>query len=325
MFMPMKDVLTAAVRLAGKVHTTPVVRSRQLDELTGARLFLKCENLQRIGAFKIRGATNAVLALDLESAGRGVLTHSSGNHGQALALAARERGIPCTVVMPRNSAAVKKAAVEGYGARVVESAPGSAAREALTAQLAAETGATVIHPYDHRDVIAGQGTAALELLAAHPEIEILIAPIGGGGLLAGSALAAEAVFNGANASSASTHPVLVYGAEPETADDAAQSLAAGRIVTRNDNATIADGLRTAAVGHLVFPILQRRVEAILTVSEAEIVRAMRFVWERLKLVIEPSSAVAVAAVLRHRELFQGRAVGVILTGGNVDLDRLPWL
>lgn len=308
------DVLIAATRIAGRVHRTPVASSRQLDALTGARVSLKCEQLQRIGAFKIRGATNAVLALSPDAARRGVLTHSSGNHGQALALAARERGIPATVVMPKNSAAVKKAAVEGYGARVVESEPGSAAREALTAQLAAESGATVIHPYDHFDVIAGQGTAALELLAEHPELEILIAPIGGGGLLAGTALAADA----------GAARTLVYGAEPAAADDAAQSLAAGRIVTRNDNATMADGLRTAAVGRLVFPILQRRVAGILTVSEAEIVHAMRFVWERLKLLIEPSSAVAVAAILKHRELFQGRAVGVILTGGNVDLDHLPF-
>jgi len=305
----------AAERIAGFVHRTPVVTSETLDRLAGRRVFLKCENLQKVGAFKYRGATNAVRKLSEGQASRGVVTHSSGNHAQALALAARVRGIPAYVVMPRTAPAVKRAAVAGYGGRISECEPNLAAREQAAARLVAETGATLIPPFDHPDVIAGQGTAALELLEQVPDLDAIVAPVGGGGLLAGCCLAAHGVRPG----------IRVFGAEPLGADDAARSKAHGQWLPQTTPNTIADGLLTS-LGELTWPVIRDRVEAVYTVSDDEIRRAMRFVWERLKLVVEPSGAVGVAVVLGEafRSLGGLDRVGIILSGGNVNLDQLYW-
>ncbi|MFN8177940.1 MAG: pyridoxal-phosphate dependent enzyme [bacterium] len=309
------DVREAARRIAPFVRRTPVETCATLDGLAGRRLYFKCEHLQRVGAFKFRGACNAVMKLPDDVARRGVATHSSGNHAQALALAARLRGIAATIVMPSNSLAVKRRAVEGYGAKVVECAPTLPARESTAARVVAETGATMIPPYDHPDVIAGQGTAALELLAQVEDLDAIVAPVGGGGLIAGTCVAVLG----------SRLPVRVFAAEPKGADDAARSKAEGRLVPQTDPRTLADGLRTS-LGDLTWPLVRDRVEAVVTVEEEEIVRAMRLAWERAKLLIEPTSAVALAAVLTER--FRGipglERVGIILTGGNADLDALPW-
>jgi len=309
------DVRSAAERIAPHVHRTPVMTCATLDRLAGRRLFFKCEHFQRAGAFKFRGATNAVLCLPQAIAVRGVVTHSSGNHAQALALAARRRGIPAHIVMPATAQPVKRRAVEEYGGRVVVCEPTLAAREATAAAVQADTGATLIHPYDHPDVIAGQGTAALELLEQVPDLDAILTPVGGGGLLSGVCIAAKG-----------GKPALrIFAGEPAGADDAARSLAAGRLIPQAGPQTIADGLLTS-LGELTWPIVRHHVERIITVSEEDIVRAMRLAWERAKLLIEPSSAVAVAAVLT--ETFKGLSglerVGVILCGGNVNLDRLPW-
>jgi threonine dehydratase/serine racemase len=286
-----------------------------LDRLAGRRLFFKCEHLQRVGAFKFRGACNAVTLLPAEAAARGVVTHSSGNHAQALALAARLRGIPAHIVMPENSALPKLRAVEGYGARVVLCESNLPARESTAARVLDETGGTMIPPYDHPDVIAGQGTAALELLEEVPDLDAVIAPVGGGGLVSGTCITAQVLRPAAK----------VFAAEPKGADDAARSKARGERVMQEDPRTIADGLRTS-LGELTWPILRDGVERVVTVSEDEIVRAMRLAWERAKLLIEPSAAVAVAAALSEemRALPGMTKVGVILSGGNVDLDKLPW-
>ncbi len=308
------DVERAAARVAPHVHRTPVLTSRTLDAMAEAELFLKCEGLQRVGAFKYRGATNAVQALPEAAAVRGVATHSSGNHAAALALAARVRGIPAYIVMPRTAPAVKRAAVAGYGAEITFCEPTLAARESTLAEVTRRTGATFVHPYDHPLVIAGQGTAALELLEDVPGLEAVIAPVGGGGLLSGTALAVRG----------RAPSVRVIGAEPAAADDAARSLEAGRVLPSEDPETVADGLRTA-LSQRTFAIISREVERIVTVPEEAIVAAMRLVWERMKILIEPSAAVPVAAVLDRRSGLVGRRVGVILSGGNVDLDHLPWL
>jgi len=279
----------------------------------GAQVFLKCENLQKVGAFKFRGACNAVFSLPENEAARGVVTHSSGNHGQALALAARLRGIPAHIVMPHNAPAVKKAAVAGYGGRITFCEPTLEARESTQAQVTARTGATVVHPYNNYQVIAGQGTAALELLQDVPDLEVILAPVGGGGLLSGTAIAATELSS----------RIRVLAAEPEQADDAFRSLAAGQIIPSVNPQTIADGLRTS-LGDLTFPIIAKRVERIITVSEAGIISAMKFIWERAKIIIEPSAAVAVAALWERKLDVTGMSVGVILSGGNLDLDRLPW-
>jgi len=310
------DIRDAARRIEPEVHRTPVLTSRTLDGRAGRCVVLKCENLQRVGAFKFRGAWNSVRNLAADAAPRGVVTHSSGNHAQALALAARLRGIPAHIVMPSNAPPVKRNAVIGYGARVIDCAPTQEAREATAAAVLAETSGTLVPPYDFADTIAGQGTAALEFLEQVPDLDAILAPVGGGGLLAGTAIAGRGVKPG----------IRIFGAEPAAADDAARSKAAGRrIPLAGPPDTIADGLRTS-VGLLTWPVIDDLVEAVLTVSEAEIVDAMRFVWERMKIVIEPSAAVPVAAILGER--FRGlpglATVGVILSGGNVDLDRLPW-
>lgn len=309
------DIRAAQRRIAGVAHVTPIMTCATLDEMAGRRFFFKCEQWQKVGAFKFRGALNAVMKLSDAEAKRGVVTHSSGNHAQALALAARIRGIPAHIVMPSNATPVKKRAVEGYGAAVVECEPTLQARETTVAQVQERTGAILIPPYNHADVIAGQGTVALEMLAEIAELDALVAPIGGGGLMAGVALAARAIKPG----------IRLFAAEPAGADDAARSKAAGTLIAQTAPNTIADGLLTS-LGELTWPVVRDLVEAVITVQETEIVRAMRLSWERAKLLIEPSSAVAVAAVLTpaFRSLAGMSKVGVILSGGNVNLDRLPW-
>lgn len=314
MTMPtLADIRAAAERIRPYAHRTPVVTCTSLDQRLGAQLFLKCENLQKVGAFKFRGACNAVFSLSEAEAARGVATHSSGNHAQALALAARLRGIPAYIVMPSNAPAVKKAAVAGYGGQITYCEPTLAAREATVEQLVAATGATVIHPYNNRAVITGQGTATLELLAEVPDLDVILAPVGGGGLLSGTAIAATEL----------SPRIRVIAVEPAGADDAFRSLAAGTIQPSVSPKTIADGLLTA-LGDLTFPIIQQRVERIVTVSETAIIEAMKFVWERTKLIVEPSAVVPIAALWEQKIELTGQRIGVILSGGNVDLDRLPW-
>jgi threonine dehydratase/serine racemase len=306
-------VLAAADRIRPFVRRTPVFTSGTLDALAGRKLHFKCELFQKTGSFKYRGATNAVQKLANPT---GVVTHSSGNHGQALALAAKVRGIPATIVMPFNASPVKRAAILGYGATVVESGPSLAEREAKVAEVQAQSGATIIPPFDHPDVIAGQGTAALELIEDVPELDAVLAPIGGGGLVSGFCLAA----GGAEP------PKRVFGAEPEGSNAASVSLVAGERITLPNTGSIADGLLANRIGAIPWSIIHGNVEAVFTVGEAEIAAAMRLVWERMKLVIEPSAAVGVAAVLSPE--FKGMPglgnVGIILCGGNVSLDQRYW-
>lgn len=307
------DVLVAALRIHRSVHQTPVFTSRTLDEMTGAEVFLKNEAMQKVGAFKARGGCNAVFALSEEQAARGVATHSSGNHAQAIAYAAGLRGIPATIVMPENAPPVKVAAVQGYGARIVWAGNHPIDRERRLETVLAETGAVFVHPSNDFHVIAGQGTAALELLQEVQGLDVVMPPVGGGGLLSGTALAVAG--SGRNA--------VTIGAEPEAVDDAARSLRDGRIYPPTNAETVADGLRTF-LGDITFPIIREHVHDIVTVTERGIVDAMRLVWERMKLVIEPSAAVPVAALFEHPDHFRGKRVGIILSGGNVDLDSLPW-
>jgi threonine dehydratase/serine racemase len=309
------DVRAAAERVRGIVHRTPVMTSGTLDRLSGRRLFFKCENLQKVGAFKYRGATNAVRKLTDAEAARGVVTHSSGNHAQALALAARVRGVPAYIVMPRTAPAVKKAAVEGYGGKVTLCEPNLAAREEAAAKLVAETGATLIPPFDHPDVIAGQGTAVLELLEDVPDLDAVVTPVGGGGLLSGCAIAARELKPG----------VRVFGAEPAGADDAARSKAAGQWQPQTAPNTIADGLLTST-GELTWPVIRDLVDGVFTVNDDEIRAAMRLVWERMKLIVEPSGAVGLAVTLSEAFRAQPGAqrVGIVFSGGNVSLDKLYW-
>ncbi len=313
MSVTIDQVWAAAERIAAHAHRTPVLRSRSLEAMIGAELYFKAENFQRVGAFKFRGACNAVWSLSDAEAPAGVVTHSSGNHGQALALAAQSRGIPAYVVMPEDSAKPKLAAVRGYGAEAILCAPSLAAREQTCAEVQARTGASMIHPYADARIIAGQGTAALELLREIGRVDQLIAPVSGGGLLAGSAISLAALCPSAQ----------IVGAEPEGANDAWQSMQAGerREIIRPE--TICDGLR-ANLGEINFGILNDHHAQILTVSDAETIAALRLVWERMKIIIEPSCATVVAAMLRYREQFAGQRVGVIFSGGNIDLDALPW-
>ena len=307
------DVRAAHARIAPHILLTPVLCSEALDSVAGASLFFKCENLQRIGAFKARGACNAVLSLSDAEAAHGVVTHSSGNHGAALAWAAQRRGIRAWVVMPANAPAVKQDAVRGFGATIRFCEPTVAAREEACAAVQAETGAVLVHPYNDWRVIAGQGTAALELLADAPQVDAVVAPVGGGGLLSGTAISARAI----------KPSIRVYGAEPEGADDAVQSLRSGRIVPQTNPRTIADGLRSS-LGEKTFAVISTRADGIGTASEEAIVRAMRLTWEKLKVLIEPSAAVPLAALLEGTLPLKGLRVGVILSGGNVDLEQLPW-
>ncbi|MBS0439698.1 MAG: pyridoxal-phosphate dependent enzyme [Proteobacteria bacterium] len=307
------DVEAAARRIAPFAHVTPVLRSRSLDAMTGCAIAFKCENFQRVGAFKFRGACNAVWALSDEAARRGVVTHSSGNHGAALALAAQTRGIAAHVVVPEGAVAAKVAAIRNYGATLHVCAPTLAAREETAARIARETDATLVHPFTDPNVIAGQGTAALELLRETGELDALIAPIGGGGLIGGSAIAAKGIYP----------QIQMFAAEPEGAADASESLRRGVRVTDIVPNTICDGLR-ATFGAINFALLRDYGVDVLPVSDAETIAAMRLIFERMKIVVEPSSAVVLAAILRHRDRFAGKRVGAILSGGNVDLDATPW-
>lgn len=308
------DVVEAHTRIAPHIRRSEIVTSEELDVTTGASLFFKAENLQPPGAFKVRGATNAVFSLPEADAARGVITHSSGNHGAALAYAAGRRGIPCQVVMPENAPEIKKRAVAAYGAEITECPPSAVARQETMERVRADSGADFIHPFDDHRVIAGQATCARELLDQVSDLDVVITPIGGGGLVSGTCLTLAAVAPG----------VEMVAAEPAQADDAARSLAAGHLIADDAPQTIADGLKTP-MGDLTWHIVSRHVSAILTVSEDEIVAAMRLAWERLRMVVEPSSAVALAIVMNNRERFEGRRVGIVITGGNVDLDRLPWM
>lgn len=305
------DVWVAAERIAPYAQRTPVLRSCSLDAAVGAELHFKCENFQRIGAFKFRGACNAVMALSASDAGRGVATHSSGNHAAALALAAQLRGIPAWVVMPENTVRVKIAAVERLGATIVYCAPNQAAREQTLAGLIADTGAVEIHPFAHPHVIAGQATATLELIREVGRLDAVIAPISGGGLLAGTAIAARALCP----------DIQIYGAEPMGADDAARSFASGQLQRNSQVDTICDGLR-ADLGANNFALLQHHKAQIQTVSDAQVMAALRLIYERLKIVIEPSCAAPLAALIAQPDQVRGQRVGVILSGGNVDLGAL---
>lgn len=307
------DVEAAAARIAGHVHRTPLVTSRRLDVILGCQLVLKCENLQRTGAFKARGAHNAVLALGDEPAARGVVTHSSGNHAAALALAARTRGVPAWIVMPENAPRAKVESVRRLGGEVSFCAPTISAREAAAAAIVTERGATLIHPYDDCRVIAGQGTAAAELIEDAGALDALLAPVGGGGLMSGSAVVARHLLPA----------IRILATEPEQADDAWRSWTGGVRTAGDPPDTIADGLRTT-LGVNGFTILRALLDGFATVSEATIVEAMRLIWEVTKLIVEPSAAVPIAALLERRVDLAGARVGVILSGGNVDLDRLPW-
>ena len=313
-------VLGAAKTISGVAHRTPLMRCSALDRIAGRKLFFKCENFQKVGAFKFRGAFNAVSLLSDKAAAAGVVTHSSGNHAQALALAAKMRGVPACIVMPSTAPVVKKVAVEGYGAEVIVCEPTLAARESTASEVQARTGATFIHPYDNDDVIAGQGTAMLELFEQAAELgtklDSVITPVGGGGLLSGTCIAARGLDSA----------IRVFAGEPAGADDAARSFQAGELILQTGPKTIADGLLTS-LGQRNWSIIQHNVEQIVTVRDDEIVSAMRLLWERAKLLVEPSAAVALAAVLcaTFDPECSGDAVGVILSGGNVDLDRLPWM
>ncbi|MFT4770957.1 MAG: threonine dehydratase [Cryomorphaceae bacterium] len=300
-------------RIRPFIHHTPVLTSTLINEMVGAEFYFKCENFQKMGAFKMRGATNAILQLSEEKRSRGVVTHSSGNHGQALALAARSLGVKAFIVMPSNAPQVKKDAVSSYGGIIIECEATLEARDAAAAKIASDSDATFIHPSNDLEVILGQGTSAKELLEEYPNLNAIFAPVGGGGLIAGTALAAE--YFGADCK--------VYGGEPVEADDAYRSLKSGKIETNARANTIADGLRTN-LGDQNFPIIQRGVERIIRVSENEIVDAMRLIWTRLKIVCEPSCAVPLAALIKVKEELQGQKVGIIITGGNVDLDHLPF-
>lgn len=313
-FVPgFEDVEAAHDRIRPYIHRTAVMTSESINRITGGNLFFKCENFQKVGAFKYRGATNAVMSLTEEEAGKGVATHSSGNHAAALALAARIRGIPANIVMPSTSPDIKKAAVSGYGGIITLCEPTLHSRESTLEEVVARTGATVIHPYDNFNVIAGQGTAAKELIEDTGDLDILIAPVGGGGLLSGTAISARQMIPGCR----------VIAAEPLGADDAYRSFISGTLVPSIHPKTIADGLLTS-LGTRNFQIIMNHVDEIVTVSEENIISAMRLIWERMKIIIEPSSAVPLGAILEGKINVRGKKTGIILSGGNLDLGRLPF-
>src|SRR5438874_5707181 len=314
MRLDLNSIRAAHERIRPHIHRTPILTSSRFDKASGASLFFKCENFQKIGAFKARGATNAVFSLDHATAGRGVAADSSGDHGAAVARAAKLRGIPSHIVMPSNSVKVKVRAVKSYGAEVVFCEPTQAAREAACADLIANTGATLIHSFENEDVMAGQGTAAVELLEDVPDLDFVMCPVGGGGLLCGTVVAAKSM----------RPKIKVVPVEPVNVDDTAQSFRAGRRIVTEKKFTIADGLRTN-VGVPNFPIIQRYVDDIVTVSEEAIISAMRRIWETMRIIVEPSAAGPYAAIAEHNIDIVGKRVGIILTGGNVDLDALPWM
>ncbi|WP_170965063.1 MULTISPECIES: beta-hydroxyaspartate dehydratase BhcB [unclassified Rhizobium] len=314
MYIPtLSDMFEAHQRIKPHIHRTPVLTSTFIDTLVGANLFFKCENLQKAGAFKARGASNAVFGLSEEQAARGVATHSSGNHGTCLSYAAGRRGIPCTVVMPRTAPQAKKDAVRGYGGQVVECEPSTSSREAVFAEVVAETGAEFVHPYNDPRVIAGQATCSKELIEQVDDLDAVIAPIGGGGMVSGTCLTLTNL----------APRVKIYAAEPEQADDAYRSFKAGHIIADDAPNTVADGLKVP-LKELTWHFVKNNVSDILTASETDIIDAMKLIWKRMKIVMEPSSAVPLAAILKNKHLFSGKRIGVIVTGGNVDLDTLPW-
>ncbi|MGB8812773.1 MAG: beta-hydroxyaspartate dehydratase BhcB [Paracoccaceae bacterium] len=308
------DVIAAHTRIAPYIHLTPVMTSSYINAMAGAELFFKCENFQKAAAFKARGASNAVFGLTDAQAAKGVATHSSGNHGLCLAYAAGRRGISCTVVMPRTAPQAKKDAVKGYGGRVVECEPSTSSREAVFAEVVAQTGAEFVHPYNDPRVIAGQATCSRELNDQIQGLDAVIAPIGGGGMISGTCLTLSTI----------APTVKIYAAEPEQADDAYRSFKAGHIIADDAPETIADGLKVP-LKELTWHFVKKHVTDILTTSEDEIIEAMKLIWKRMKIVMEPSSAVPLAAILKNPGLFKGQRIGIIITGGNVDLDKLPWM
>jgi threonine dehydratase len=308
------DVLAAHARIAPYIHRTPVLTSSYLNDLTGAELFFKCENFQKAGAFKVRGACNAVFGLSEEMAATGVCTHSSGNHALSLSYAAGRRGVPCNVVMPRTAPQAKKDAVRGYGGVITECEPSTSSREAVFAEVQARTGGEFVHPYNDPRVIAGQATCSRELLEQVDDLDAIIAPIGGGGMISGTCLTVSSIAPG----------VAIYAAEPKNADDAFRSFKAGHIIADDAPETIADGLKVP-LKDLTWHFVSRYVRDVFTATEEEIIDAMKLTWKRMKIVMEPSCAVPLATILANPAVFKGRRVGVIITGGNVDLDNLPWM
>ncbi|MGY9046954.1 serine/threonine dehydratase [Puniceibacterium antarcticum] len=309
-----EDMLAAHERIKPYIHRTPVLTSSYLNDLTGAELFFKCENFQKAGAFKVRGASNAVFGLPEDMAAKGVATHSSGNHALSLSYAAGRRGIPCHVVMPRTAPQAKKDAVRGYGGIITECEPSTTSREAVFAEIHAKTGADFVHPYNDPRVIAGQGTCSKELMEQVEHLDAVIAPIGGGGMISGTCLTLSTL----------APQVQIYAAEPEQADDAYRSFKAGHIIADDAPDTVADGLKVPLKEN-TWHFVSHHVTDILTASEDEIIEAMKLTWKRMKIVIEASCAVPLATILKNPELFRGKRVGVIITGGNVDLDSLPWM
>lgn len=308
-----KDLKAIHERIKPHIHNTPVLSSRLLNEMCGAEMFFKCENFQRMGAFKMRGATNAILNLEKEKQQKGVVTHSSGNFAQAVSLAAKSLNVPAYIVMPSTAPQVKKDAVQAYGGKITECPPTLAEREKAAQKIMEETGATFVHPSNDLDVIYGQGTAAIELLEEYPDLDMVVTPVGGGGLVAGTALAVRHFGK----------TCKTIGAEPFEADDAYRSLQSGKIEKNETTNTIADGLKTQ-LGDKNFPIIRELVSEIIRVQEEEIITAMKLIWERMKIVVEPSSATALAAILREKKKFKGKKVGLIISGGNVDLQKLPF-
>ena len=311
--LTLKDIASAHERICSYIHRTPVLTNNSLNELTGANLFFKCENFQKAGSFKIRGATNTVELLSQKEKDNGVATTSSGNHGAALSIAVTRRGGITKVVMPHNTPKIKVNNVERNGGEVVWCEPDQSSREQVLADLVNETGATVVHPYNDERIIAGQGTCAKELLEDYPEIQIIVSPVSGGGLLSGTLVSAKEI----------NEQVSVYGAEPVEADDAFRSLQNGKILPNETINTICDGLR-AQIGTITFPIIQEHVKEIITLSEEEILNSMKMIWERLKIIVEPSCSISLAAIIKNKDKFSGKNVGLIMSGGNVDLNQIPW-
>ena len=309
----LKDIEAAHERIRPHIHRTPVFTNNSLDELSGAELYFKCDNFQKAGSFKIRGATNTVEQLTIEELNRGVATTSSGNHGAALSMAVTRRGGKTKVVMPNNTPEIKVNNVKRNGGEVVWCEPEQESRESVLKELIEETGAVVVHPYNDERIMAGQGTCAKELLEDHPELDVIVSPVSGGGLLSGTLLSSKALNT----------DIQVFGAEPAEADDAYRSLKLGKIVPNETINTICDGLR-AQIGGLTFPVISNLVDDIITVTEEEIIDSMRMIWERLKMIVEPSSSITLGAVLKNKDKFNGKKVGLIISGGNVDLDHLPW-
>ena len=320
MYIPTyQDVIDAHARIKPYIHRTPVLTSTYLNELTGADLFFKCENFQKAGAFKVRGASNAVFGLSDADAAKGVCTHSSGNHALSLSYAAGRRGIPCNVVMPRTAPQAKKDAVKGYGGIITECEPSTTSREAVFAGVQAETGGDFVHPYNDPRVIAGQGTCSKELMEQMQEehghgLDMVVAPIGGGGMISGTCLTLSNI----------APDVQIIASEPEQADDAYRSFKAGHIIADDAPVTVADGLKVP-LKDLTWHFVSNHVSEIFTASEQEIIDAMKLTWQRMKIVMEPSCAVPLATIIKNREFFKGKRVGVVVTGGNVDLDKLPWM